>query len=92
LAAGGAAGAALPSPILAAAEPGEPGKARLEVAAVAALVAVAESGPRESPAATPSQSRSGDSEPGSPRRSVRPGAGEDEDEEAGVGGAAERAM
>lgn len=80
----------MPSPVLAAAQPGVSGKARLEVAAVA-LVGVADRGPRESAAATPSsRSRSGDSEPGRPRRSVRRGAGEDEEdeEEVGVGGAA----
>lgn len=91
MAAGGAAGGVLPSPVLAAAEPGQSGKARLEVTAAGALVGVAESGPRRSAAATSSsRSRSGDSEPGRPRRSVRRGAGEDEEEEeeVGVGGAA----
>ena len=90
------AAAAATEPELAPCRGEESGKARLE----AALVVVGGRGPRVSPAAT--TSRSGDSDPGRPRRSVRrgpraspPGFGEDEqDDELGVGdaAAAERPM
>jgi len=91
LAAGGAAGeACCLSSLALAAAPGRwagSGKARL---AETPADAAAGSGPRESAAVTSSQQsqlRSEDSEPGRPRRSVRRGTGEEE-EEVGVGGAA----